>query len=239
MNAKAAELLRTFLTGYATLRRFYDLRDEEVRLKDNKKPLMRSHARKTAAATALIAIINSAADNIHGGLYDEKRGAIVQVDGLLALLGEAMLFVNQSDFLLSLSQCFSLLKAIEDLQTVNRRIYEECEKCFQATLAAYRGKKAPPSPRNMLHQNMLKKKTSDMTGSFSFSLVGNSMVQSGSSGFGDSMALVSSGGGEEKRGWDWRRGLEEGAKGEDVLRILRLGLAKDIAGHWLAGEGGS
>ena len=40
-----------------------------------------------------------------------------------------------------------------------------------------------------------------------------------------------------KRGWDWRKGLEKDAKGEDVLRILRLGLAKDIAKHWVTSAG--
>jgi len=42
---------------------------------------------------------------------------------------------------------------------------------------------------------------------------------------------------EEKRGWDWRKGLGEDVKGEDVLRILRLGLAKDIAKHWITSAG--
>lgn len=52
-----------------------------------------------------------------------------------------------------------------------------------------------------------------------------------SNGIGNSRALVKPEEGE-KRGWDWRKGLPEGATGEDVLRILRLGLAKDIARHW-------
>jgi len=38
---------------------------------------------------------------------------------------------------------------------------------------------------------------------------------------------------DKKRAWDWRKGLEKDAKGEDILRILRLGLAKDIARHWV------
>lgn len=59
------------------------------------------------------------------------------------------------------------------------------------------------------------------------------MLQSESSGMGSgSRALVKSREGE-KRGWDWRSGLGEDTKGEDVLRILRLGLAKDIAKHWM------
>ena len=57
---------------------------------------MRPIARKKAAATALLAVIASATDNIHGGLYDEQRGAVVQVDGLLALLGEALVFVDRT-----------------------------------------------------------------------------------------------------------------------------------------------
>ena len=88
-------MLHTHLTGYATLRKFYDLRDEEVNLEQGQKPRLRAIARKNAAATALLAVINSAADSIHGGLYDEDRGSIVQVDGLLALLGEAMVFVDR------------------------------------------------------------------------------------------------------------------------------------------------
>ncbi len=94
-DREAAEILHLYLTGYATLRKFYDLRDEEVNLKEGEKLSLRPMARKKAAATALLAVINSAADNIHGGLYDPERGAVVQVDGLLALLGEATLFVDR------------------------------------------------------------------------------------------------------------------------------------------------
>lgn len=95
MDPKAAEMLHTYLTGYATLRKFYDLRDEEVNLAEGQKPRMRPKARKTAAAAALLAVINSAADNIQGGLFDENRGSVVQVDGLLSLLGEALVFVKR------------------------------------------------------------------------------------------------------------------------------------------------
>ena len=60
------------------------------------------------------------------------------------------------------------------------------------------------------------------------------MLDSASSNdIGGSRALIKSG--EDKnRGWDWRKGLAEKAKGEDVLRILRLGLAKDITRHWIS-----
>ena len=96
MDPKAAEMLHTYLTGYATLRKFYDLRDEEVNSEKDQNPRPRAKARKIAAATALLAVINSAADNIQGGLFDENRGSVVQVDGLLSLLGEALVFINRT-----------------------------------------------------------------------------------------------------------------------------------------------
>ncbi len=54
-----------------------------------------------------------------------------------------------------------------------------------------------------------------------------------SNGIGGSRAPVKSQE-DKKREWDWRSGLAESAKGEDVLRMLRLGLAKDIARHWMS-----
>lgn len=76
---------------------------------------------------------------------------------------------------------------------------------------------------------------SSLTSASSFSLVGSSMFDSESSNdAANSKALVQS---REvrKRGWDWREGLSRDAKGDDVLRILRLGLAQDIARHWMNG----
>lgn len=134
----------------------------------------------------------------------------------------------ESKMLLPLPQCFALLKAIEDLQNVTSRVYAQCEEFFRSTLAACEGRVAPASPRNLFKKTM-----SSMTSASSFSLVGSSMIQSGSSDMSNSRALVKSGK-DEKRGWDWRTGLGDGAKGEDVLRILRLGLAKDIAKHWMS-----
>ena len=95
-DQEAARILHLYLTGYATLRKFYDFRDEEHNLEQGEKPQLRPLARKKAAATALVAVISSAADNIFGGLHDESRDAVVHIDGLLALLGEAMVFVNRT-----------------------------------------------------------------------------------------------------------------------------------------------
>lgn len=40
----------------------------------------------------------------------------------------------------------------------------------------------------------------------------------------------------EQRGWDWRAGVKEGSTGEDILRILRLSLAKEVTRAWVDGE---
>ncbi|KAI9810252.1 MAG: hypothetical protein M1827_006386 [Pycnora praestabilis] len=245
IDFEAAATLQLYLSGYATLRKFYDLRDEDVSEKKNTgvKSGLRPIARKREAASALIAVINSAADNIRGGLYDEQRGAVVQVDGLLTLLGEAMVFVDQPKPHLSLPQTFSILSAIEDLQTVHPRVYSVCEDCLQTTLtnnsttqsqSSLAQSQLPISPRATL-----KKTTSSMTGSSAFSLIGSEMLGSqsqhmnGGASMGSSGVLVQD---NVEKGWDWRDGLsntKRDVKGEDLLRVLRLGLAKDIARAWI------
>jgi len=94
-DAQSGEMLRYYLSGYATLRKFYDLRDEEVSAEKEERPKHQPLARRRLAAEALLAVIHSASDSIHGGLYDESRESVVQVDGLMALLGEALHFVNR------------------------------------------------------------------------------------------------------------------------------------------------
>lgn len=159
--------------------------------------------------------------------------------------------------ILNVAQQSAILSAIEDLETVTRRVYAQCEECFRSTLVHYhryeRGADSedasasqsfalPPSPRALL-----KKSVSNLTASSSFSLIGSEMLDpqgrsgggSGSGGGLESSSAFASGvlvlrPGETnlagiKRGWDWRAGLPEDAKAEDVLRILRLGLAKGMS----------
>ena len=230
VDHEAAAMLHNYLTGYATLRKFYDLRDEDINLEEDQHDPSLPIARKQAAMVGLLSVINSAHDNISGGLYDQSVGAVIQVDCLLALLGEATMFIDQPKQVLTLSQCLSLLKAIEDLQTVTEHIYDKCEECFRSTLAAYDGNTLLASPRQLL------KTMSSMTSASSFSLVGSSMLNSQTTDeMGSSHALIRSQQ-QENRAWDWRKGMAKDARGEDVLRILRLGLARDIARHWVEDE---
>lgn len=72
--------------------------------------------------------------------------------------------------------------------------------------------------------------------------MGSEMLESGSSG-----SVVRVGGegrrsgvgrkGEQvKRGWDWRGGWRRDARGEEILRGLRMGLARGIGRGWVGGE---
>ncbi|KUI62679.1 Nucleoporin NUP85 [Cytospora mali] len=226
-DLEAAELLGKMLAGYATLRKFYEIRDDES------LPLTR---RQKSAAAALTMVIASSDDNIRGGLYDASRDAIVGEDFLLALLGEALVFVNHSQRehgsspLITLEQLDILLKAIEDIQAVGSRVYETCKEFFQLVLAS-----APALLKGSTPADLMRKSTEK-----------GSMVLSGSSMLASQLHRSVAGGnpdkavagplapkGNPKRGWDWRSGLEYSTSAEDVLRILRLGLTKDLAKLWL------
>ncbi|KAI4105643.1 MAG: hypothetical protein L6R37_002631 [Teloschistes peruensis] len=244
LDTEAAEIIHLQMTGYASLRIFFDLRDQEVNSNTAQTVDPRPVERRKAAISTLIAVINSAADSIHGGLYDEGRGSIIPVDGLLALLGEALVFVDQPQRELTLPQCFDLLKAIEDLQTVTSRVYKQCEECFRRALA--NGQTQPKAPDR---RETFKKSISNITTSSSaFSLI-DSMMESEtreSTGSEGVMIRMVEKGNETRqgkdpvqRGWDWREGVNQDLTAGELLKRLRLGLAKDIAKAWVEGEGES
>lgn len=246
-DEEAAILLSTHLSGYATLRRFYDLRDEDVCSVSGHRLTHKPLARRKEAANALAAVIASAGDSIHGGLFDPEVDAAMQVDGLLVLLGEALVFLNQAARTFSLDQAFALIQAAEDLQTVGSRIQEQCETVLRAALANYHDGSLPqslsPTKRQQQQPRSLQTSRSAMSGS-QFSLIGSSAFNSQEmpspvSGSGSVMLVRQPGtsgksnyGGDGKRGWDWRVGFARGATGKDVLGVLKLALAKEIADGW-------
>ena len=225
MDLEAAELLQKMLSGYATLRRFYDLRDEEVLLVKGSKNKKGAISRRAEAAAALMTVITSSDDNIRGGLYDEGRGAVVNVDFLLVLLGEAMVFVDQPNYTMPVWQIEVLLKAIEDLDEVSSRVRSSCTEFLQAAIQSC------PNLKDSSPTDMLRQSTSNVSGTSSFSMVGSSMLASQmKQSMSSSGVLVK---GNIKRGWDWREGVTSKTTDVDVLRILRLGLAKSLAKAWL------
>ncbi|KAF4507932.1 hypothetical protein G6O67_004378 [Ophiocordyceps sinensis] len=220
-DLEAAQLLGRMLSGYATLRKFYEIRDRE---KTDEISASKAAALKKQAAVALVAVISSAGDNIRGGLYDESRDAVVSEDFLLALLGEATAFVNQSPAAMTLDQIDVLLKAIEDVQTVGSRVRDACDDFFNLVLASGQGLKGSTPA------DLMKKSTSSLSGS--------SYVMSGSSMLASHLHRSMAAGNKVHRGWDWRRLWTASTKGDDVLGRLRLGLAKDLATLWLEGADG-
>ena len=230
-DMEAAELLGKMLSGYAALRQFYDIRDNVDATSIS--PV----SRRQQAAAALISVIASSDDNIRGGLVDQTRDGIVSEDFLLALLGEALVFVSNPDNtfvhhghaavpILSQDQIDVLLKAVEDLTAVSERVYNVCDEFLQLVLASAPGGALKGSkPADLL------KKGQDgqqmvLAGS---SLIASQLQKSLLGGSGSALGKV-----PVKRGWDWREGMPAKMKGEDVIRRLRLGLAKDLARLWLA-----
>ncbi|KAH5155399.1 nuclear pore complex protein Nup85 [Parastagonospora nodorum] len=225
IDSEAATMLSNHLSGYATIRRFYDLRDEEVLMKEGEYPAHRPMARKRAAASALSVIIASAASSIRGGLYDPEIETVVPVDLILPLLGETLVFVNQPKRTFTLRHLYNLLAAIEDFETAPSMIRTQCEEVLSTTLSA-----AHDSQHN------LQKSTSNLTtASSQFSLIEFGSTDGQST---ESSAMLTKGGGvdESKRGWDWRRGFYKGANGGDLIRVLRLGVAREIGRAFADGE---
>ncbi|KAI1271236.1 hypothetical protein F5Y07DRAFT_25723 [Xylaria sp. FL0933] len=214
-DLEAAELLGKMLSGYATLRQFYEQRDCDSKITRT------SLLRRRQAAAALTAVIASADDNIRGGLYDDTRDAVVSEDFLLVLLGEISVFVGQSPPVITLEQIDTLLKAIEDIQTVGSRVYEVADEFFKLVLTSGHGKGSTPA-------SLLGQSTPSLGGSFV--MTGSSMIASQLHKSVMKSGMIK---GSIKRAWDWRTTVHAASSSGEVLRQLRLGLTKDLANLWL------
>lgn len=238
-DMEAAELLGKMLSGYASLRQFYDIRDNDKALPAATTP----HARRQQAAAALVSVIASSDDNIRGGLLDQTRDGIVSEDFLLALLGEALVFVSDPDNTnihhghlavpaITPDQIDVMLKAVEDLQAVGSRVYNACDEFLQLVLASAPGGLKGGTPADLMRKSTAAGGSGG--GGNVMMLAGSSLVASqlqkslGGAGAGAALGKVS-----VKRGWDWRGRVGAKTDGRDVMTRLRLGLAKDLASLWL------
>ena len=126
---------------------------------------------------------------------------------------------------LTLRHLYTLLAAIEDLSTAPGMILAQCEEVLTATL--------PTS-------EPLAKSTSNLTtASSQYSLIGSTDFGSMQGLSTESSAVLVKGGStleDAERGWDWRKGFPKGATGEHVLRVLRLGIARELARAFAEGE---
>jgi hypothetical protein len=214
-DMEAANLLGRMLSGYATLRRFYETRDDET------VPPPRRHQQ---CAALLAAVVASADDNIRGGLYDPTRDAVVSEDFLLALLGEMLALVDAKA--LDMAAVDVLLKAAEDVEAVGSRVRAACDEFFQLVLHSVPG----GGPRGGAPADLMRR-SSALGGSYV--LGGSSMLASQLHRSLSGGSLAKSGGAGVKRGWDWRTGVEAGATGAEVLRRLRVGVAGEMARLWV------
>jgi hypothetical protein len=231
VDTEASQILSTYLSGYATLRDFYKMRDDVQNGQDTESATLH---RKRTASPALIAAVTSTAESIRGGLFDPSVEPIMQVDGLLVLLGEALPLINQNERILSTDRLVTLLRAAEDLETVNPKIFARCEYVLRAAVGnAHSGD--TPSPRALL-----RKSTSGLTtASSQFSLVESSALLGSQESKGSGKSSEGSGvllSGVVKRGWDWRKGLSQSAKGGDVVKILRYAVAQEMGRVWAVGD---
>lgn len=240
VDSEAAEILALHLSGYATLRRFYELRDQSSSSSQQSVvPLERARE----AATALLVVAESAADCIQGGLFDPSVESVVPVDAILVLLGEALPMLGQSRRIFTKSQVFVLLRLVEDFATAPGRIRDNAESLLQASINAYRN----AGNKTGLF-DLLKKSKSDSSSKSGLGLGGSSYdmlasipslmmqsIESMESGrSGESSGNSGNQGEVVVRGWDWRKGLhgfvDLGTK--EVVMLVRTALAKEVGKGW-------
>lgn len=217
----AASLLSSQLSGYATLRKFYDLRDQDV-YATIIRPL-KSLERRRAAASSLVAVIRSAADCISGGLFDPDIESVIPADGLLTLLGEALPLLGQEQRIFTQEQVFALLAVVEDFSASPSRIRENADSLLASSLNAYMDETSTAS-------GILKKSRSELGGS-SWDLLAISSTEL--------MTRSQKGKKQHKleRAWDWRQGLVGMGGIEDpdakmVVKLVREALVREVAGGW-------
>lgn len=217
-DLEAATLLSTYLSGYATLRKFYDVRDQDVYIGQGvhiEQPL-KSLDRRRQAAASLFAVAKSAADCVSGGLYDPEVESVVPVDGLLVLFGEALPLLGQDIRIFTQQQTFSLLRLVEDFVASPSRIRENADSLLSASLTAHKEATSTAT-------GIFKKKRSDLSASSSWDMMASMMAQSQ-----DLNKL--------QRAWDWRQGLVGMGGGEvnsdAVVKLFREALIREVAGGW-------
>lgn len=220
-DPSAATLLAKALSGYATTRHFYDLRDQNTTASPSTSSLP-PLARKRAAAASLLAALESAADCIRGGLYDPAVDSAVPTSCLLALLGETLPLLGLPQRMWTKPQIFTLLRIVEDFATAPQRLRGEADGLLRASVGSFRG------------VGMGKGKERDLGGS-SWDLLASSTlpVQTG----GNGKAPV-----EGAKGWDWRSGLDGLGGGvevraQEVVMLVRVALVQEVARGWGGGLG--
>lgn len=218
----------------------------------------RDRGEKDVAARALVALIRSAGEMVDGGRgIDEEWGSPIEWWMGGVLLGEVLCFLNQGRRWLAIREMMDVLKVVQDVMGATKATFGQhgmltcqAETFLRKCLLAHK------NPSDTLR--LLKSTPSGMA-----SITSSGMLSSwqrldeedpdmdenegeGDEDEDDGFAIVSSEELEEvKRGWDWRASMvhildKENIRGgvlETVIRIVRMGFAKELARGWLDGEG--
>ncbi|KAI9892110.1 MAG: hypothetical protein M1814_001816 [Vezdaea aestivalis] len=230
VDPDAASIISTYLSGYATLRKFYDLRDASIFKKaEAARTDKQIKKMKLKALDALVAVINSSSDNIQGGLYDPESLAVVSVDGLVNLLGESLPLLKGTQKLLTLKQSIALQTAMVHLDMVSPLVRKQTEEHLASSMASYNAEQTSSRP-SFSPKASLRKSVSSLTmlAGSEFELVGSELLNSGMGASGVLVPEVPKGAKKVPRGWDWRQGLPRNASVDDVFRILRLELIDEM-----------
>jgi hypothetical protein len=248
IDAESARLLGRWVSGYAMLRRFYEIRDQDISASAaTSLKKMGGLERKREASRALIAVIEAAADCIKGGLFDPEVESVVPVEGVMALLGEVLPLLGSGGSygqgrIVSYKQVLGLMSVVEDFEQISGRIQEAANGVLSASMGAYRGENGG--------SRMAKSKSdlSNVSGSGSLGVSGSwemlaesSFVMLQSTGSTTSGRSSKGKAVQNERGWDWRKGLDAvAATGSDVgskevLMLLRTALAREVAQSWASG----
>jgi hypothetical protein len=248
IDAASADLLGRWVSGYAMLRRFYEIRDQDFNTgAATSLKKMGGLERKREAAKALIVVIEAAADCIKGGLFDPEIESVVPVEGVLVLLGEVLPLLgtggsNGQGISVSYKQVLGLMSVVEDFEQISGKIREAANGLLSASMGAYRAESGGGRMAKSKSDLSNVSGSGSLGGSGSWEMLAESsfvMLQStdsaksGKSGTGKAVQM--------ERGWDWRKGLDAvAATGSDVgskevLMLLRTALAREVAHSWAAG----
>lgn len=218
---------------------FYDARDREE---------------KDTAARALIALIRSAGEMVDGGSgIDEECGSPIEWWMGGVLVGEALCFINDRIRWLAIREMMDVLKVVQDLISAVTSTFgqqglgtNQAETFLRKCLLAY--KNPSDIPRLLKKSKSLSSSSMGSSGMLSSwqKLDEEDQDMDEEEDEDDGFAIVSGEGLEEvDRGWDWRSGMvhildREKMRGsvlETVVRVARMGFAKELAKGWLDGEG--
>jgi len=148
---------------------------------------------------------------------------------IAVLLGELMPYINPRKRYLGMREAMDVLKVITDFECVRGDVWRRTEEFLQRVLA---------------HKDSRGDGTSgggnagEVNGMMESGYIAGSMISSWESvrdGIDSGLVSADAAAGTTQRAWDWRGGAE-GWKVADIIRVVRLGIAKIVADAWLLGE---